>query len=1595
MNQFSGAELSEHANRNVAAAVRCILLVGVATVAATLAEPVTASSGYCEISGCVVRDKRPPSFNWNWGGFGGWYDGGGGSTDSNGSSNYYPNPGDAYQPTQSQDAEIKCTIANPIVYSTGNKVEFETDFITTGEMGLYLTRTYNHYWSGVGLFGQHWLSNLDYSLTSSGGGANADSLWLQRPDGRRIKFVRSSSGRWDEDRAQVNAHITLSGNVYTHHSENGTVERYSIDGFVTRLENPQGVGWDFTYSSNYLQRVTHTSGRRIQLTWTNGSLTRVTDPDGNQYNYTYTNNAFGAGRNRLASASMPGTPVTTVQYHYEDTRFPGGLTGKSYNGVRYSNFAYDGNGRATLSEHAGGSDRYTFSYQINQGAPSPSPPPSTPLPPPTPPPGGGCDPITGVCTLPYSGSIIQQPLSMRSTNSIAPAAAGDAGSIRRVIQTNPLGKQTTYEFESGRLVGTVGHVSAHCAAAISLIVYDTNGHPTVTEDFNGNRTYTTYNARGQLLERREAVGTPVERRTTYAWNTDNLITRQTVVGQLETTWTYDSIQRLTSTNERNLSTTGVSNQVRSTTYAYTTHSNRMLASQIVDGPIPGGGDSTRYVYAANGNLTRIENGVGHTISHQGHNGLGLPGSVVGSNGDRVEFTYDARGRTTRERTYPNGTGANTNYVYDAAGRLLRITWPDGHYREFAYTDSHRLVSMREPEGSNQYAVTRYTHDAMGNVTRTEVSRETWVPTENAQFESLTVPSSMVRNQSYAVTLRMRNNGDTTWSAAAGYQLGSQNSVNNSIWGLNRVALPGSVAPGATATFNFNVTAPATAGSYNFQWRMLKGSTWFGASSANRTISVVNASLPPIPPPPCNPICEIPRGEFSGTTELASADGIPLSTQSTLVYRQYTDYDELGRVRRQRGNNGQIVIYTYDANGNVKTAGNALGHTTTYIYDALDRLVESRDPLNGRTRFQYDTADRVTRVTDPRNRPTTYAYDGFGQLWTQVSPDTGTTSFQYDQHGRQTQMTRNSGATTTYGYDGAGRLTTIQSGGQTQSFAYDTCSNGRGRLCAVTDPTGTLDYTYSPEGLRLTQQQTMAGSAMTFNQSYVYDALGRLTGVAYPGGVSVGYGYAHGRLRSMTTRIGGVAHNVVTNIQHQPFGGATGWSYGNGLTRSLSYDLDGRLTALRTLNGSASRQSLAYSYDSANRLTRIGNGMISSLSQDYAYDELGRLLQSTGGAGFSNQSFTWDANGNRTQHIHNGIATTYTTNPANNQLELLEGGRNRALRYDADGNMARQGVALQVYGYNPFGRLSSVTNSTAVTTNYRINALGQRVRKDQGSTATTTGYLYGPSGQLEVEYGWGGVGWTHYLRLPGGEPVALVRGGQLRFIHTDHLGRPERVTDSGKALVWRANNYAFTRAVAQDDIGGLNLGFPGQYFDAESGLWYNGFRTYDAWVGRYLESDPIGLAGGLNTYAYVRGNPVSFVDPLGLCDEKPHFYMVVRFSWCSSDSAFEALKLSGLSAPGAPIATEGLTTEIVLPGDNPISQFVHSPSRTIVNRTLSGHRYHDGDVTWRINPGPFNRGSIITVTGTGVGPRPMENNLAGYAFFGPASAAIAVLCLALP
>jgi RHS repeat-associated protein len=138
----------------------------------------------------------------------------------------------------------------------------------------------------------------------------------------------------------------------------------------------------------------------------------------------------------------------------------------------------------------------------------------------------------------------------------------------------------------------------------------------------------------------------------------------------------------------------------------------------------------------------------------------------------------------------------------------------------------------------------------------------------------------------------------------------------------------------------------------------------------------------------------------------------------------------------------------------------------------------------------------------------------------------------------------------------------------------------------------------------------------------------------------------------------------------------------------------------------------------------------------------------------------------------------------------------------------------------------------------------------------------------------------------GQSLALFDGGAVAYVHTDHLGTPQKMTDAAGVLVWDAVFRPFGEAESIAGSAANDLRFPGQLYDAETALHYNYFRDYDPSLGRYVESDPIGLDGGLNVFVYVTNNPVNYLDPFGLqpglkpvivCPSAPAGYRLSRIT----------------------------------------------------------------------------------------------------------------------
>ncbi|MCZ6659283.1 MAG: RHS domain-containing protein [Gammaproteobacteria bacterium] len=153
------------------------------------------------------------------------------------------------------------------------------------------------------------------------------------------------------------------------------------------------------------------------------------------------------------------------------------------------------------------------------------------------------------------------------------------------------------------------------------------------------------------------------------------------------------------------------------------------------------------------------------------------------------------------------------------------------------------------------------------------------------------------------------------------------------------------------------------------------------------------------------------------------------------------------------------------------------------------------------------------------------------------------------------------------------------------------------------------------------------------------------------------------------------------------------------------------------------------------------------------------------------------------------------------------------------------------------------------------------RMDIGS-ADTTHFVYDQGGRLIGEYDATGTPIAEYVYLAD-QPLAMLRGGAIYYYHTDHLGTPQALSDQDRRLVWRADYTPFGDTMILVNEIENPLRFPGQYFDAETGLHYNYFRFFDPTTGRYIRPDPIGLAGGVNMFGYVNANPIRFSDSSGL------------------------------------------------------------------------------------------------------------------------------------
>nr|WP_305854377.1 RHS repeat-associated core domain-containing protein [Cronobacter dublinensis] len=398
--------------------------------------------------------------------------------------------------------------------------------------------------------------------------------------------------------------------------------------------------------------------------------------------------------------------------------------------------------------------------------------------------------------------------------------------------------------------------------------------------------------------------------------------------------------------------------------------------------------------------------------------------------------------------------------------------------------------------------------------------------------------------------------------------------------------------------------------------------------------------------------------------------------------------------------------------------------------------------------------------------------------------------------------------------------------------------------------------------------------------YEYDVLGNLSSTRFPDGRELAaLRYGTGHLLEMQLRHGGATHTLAAYGRDR-LHRETSRSQGV-LSQETHYDTVGRVTQRTVLDA---RRELVferrYRWDRTDQIVQQihTDATPATPGEKYSqylwgYDAAGQVTKAVEPQ--KEERFFWDPAGNRTEEHRN---------PVWHNLLLRLGGLK--LDYDGFGRLVQRrdksGV-IQHFTYDDEQRVKEITftgHAEFRKVEYRYDPLGRRTHKVL--------WRYNDPQPETIRFDWQGLQlageqsdrepdhYVQYVYTEGSyEPLARVDSVfddcDIYWYHTELNGLPEQVTDADGQTVWRGQFSTWGKTERELSVPQWqvpqNLRFQGQYLDRESGLHYNLFRYYDPVAGRYTQMDPIGLAGGINTYSYV-GDPLVWVDPLGLNACKP-------------------------------------------------------------------------------------------------------------------------------
>jgi RHS repeat-associated protein len=617
---------------------------------------------------------------------------------------------------------------------------------------------------------------------------------------------------------------------------------------------------------------------------------------------------------------------------------------------------------------------------------------------------------------------------------------------------------------------------------------------------------------------------------------------------------------------------------------------------------------------------------------------------------------------------------------------------------------------------------------------------------------------------------------------------------------------------------------------------------------------------------------------------------------------YRFYDDHQRLSKHLLPDGRLAAYTYDdsAQGQRRLIEHLDGDDVLHLHRRNAQGLAARIDLTPNQLVRVSLSQPLSAQQSPDSRGDARGQapylrrDDFARPVLQWRPEQGLQTRAFDAAGHLTQEQRRdrTGAAaghTQQRFDLAGRLIERQvfdaQGRRVQAVGY---SYQGARLASQRDDAQTTSYTYDAAGrvssstiTLLDEQGHTAYSALL---RVGLDAQGQpitktladrqvmrierhaATGVASRITLQTPFwAQVHEQLNHWLPQDS--AHRVQAwlprqlvagDIAFHPYNGLTGFTHGNGVRTDKQFDIAGRLTSMKT-----GEQTTRYGYGVGPRIRKID-------AQALHYDGWGALKEQ-----------------DTARIIKTAAANTAATiNPAR-------------IEYDRQGRVVNDGISR--YTFNAEGQVGSVsTQDGKLIARYRYNALRQRVSKtvhSEGSTKTT--YYLWQDGKVVAEIDGSGEHMGQlsaqyvYLSEDGkAQPVAKLEAAHASgnktghdralAIHANHRGEPTAMSDEHQRIVWKTSSdawgYVDAKQTAAQDAE-LNIRLPGQYYDEESDLHDNWHRSYDprptsALKGNYLSPDPLGYPDGPDAYAYVNGDPINRVDPMGLYEEDVHYYLIV-------------------------------------------------------------------------------------------------------------------------